>query len=214
MDLEVLNSTIVLCGRRKSGKSRLLRYILAKNKHLFKAIFCICPTESILPFYKDFIKKENIFESYSEKWTEKLIEKMTKLNADKSDKEASHVLLILDDVAADHNFHASKSFRKIFVRGRHLKITIIITAQYPYMIPPVARVNADYMIVGQMNQQSLEIITSEYLAGDMNRKDFIQMYHDSTSNYNFLIINNNSIKDNSNLDEIYGTLKCPQEYIK
>ena len=139
---------------------------------------------------------------------------MTKINAEKSDKDASHVLLILDDVAADHNFHASKSFRKLFVRGRHLKITIVITAQYPYMIPPVARVNADYMIVGQMNQQSLEIITSEYLAGNMNRKDFIQMYHDSTSNYNFLIINNNSIKDNSNLDEIYGTLKCPQEYIK
>lgn len=214
MEFEILNSTIVLCGRRKSGKSRLLRYILAKNKHLFKGIFCICPTEALNSFYKEFIKRENIFESYSEKWTDKLIERMTKINAEKSDKEASHVLLILDDVAADHNFHASKSFRKLFVRGRHLKITIIITAQYPYMIPPVARVNADYMIVGQMNQQSLEIITSEYLAGDMNRKEFIQMYHDSTSNYNFLIINNNSIKDNSNLDEIYGTLKCPQEYIK
>ena len=32
---------------------------------------------------------------------ESLIEKMTEINANKSDKEAKHILIILDDVASD-----------------------------------------------------------------------------------------------------------------
>ena len=50
--------------------------------------------------------------------------------------------------------------------------------------------------------------------GEITRKDFLKMYYDSTNNYKFLLINNNSSSDNSNLDEIYGTLKVPEQYIK
>jgi hypothetical protein len=50
--------------------------------------------------------------------------------------------------------------------------------------------------------------------GEITKKDFLKMYYDSTNNYKFLLINNNSSSDNSNLDEIYGTLKVPEKYIK
>ena len=45
MDFNIKNKTVILCGKRCSGKSQLMRYILIKSKHLFKKVFVICPTE-------------------------------------------------------------------------------------------------------------------------------------------------------------------------
>ena len=40
------------------------------------------------------------------------------------------------------------------------------------------------------------------------------MYYRATSNYGFLLINNNSTKSNNDLNSIYGVIKTPKEYIK
>ena len=214
MEFNIKNKTIILCGKRCSGKSQLMRYILIKSKHQFKKVFVICPTEQINHFYKGLIKDENIFDSYNEQWVENLMKRMGSENDGKTDKEASHVLLILDDCCSDSNFHQSKTLKQLFTKGRHYKITIVILCQYPYHIPPICRVNCDFIAVGQLNTQGIEILTKEFLMGEITRKDFLKMYYDSTNNYKFLLINNNSSSDNSNLDEIYGTLKVPEKYIK
>ncbi len=214
MDFDILNKTVCLCAKRNSGKSQLMRYIIMKSKHQFKKIFVICPTEQINHFYQGLIKDENIFDCYNEQWVENLMQRMAKENDGKTDKEASHVLLILDDCCSDTNFHQSKTLKQLFTKGRHYKISLMITAQYPYHIPPICRVNCDFIAVGQLNTQGIEILTKEFLMGEITKKDFLKMYYDSTNNYKFLLINNNSSSDNSNLDEIYGTLKVPEKYIK
>ena len=214
IDFNILNKTIVLCAKRNSGKSQLLRYILLKNKHLFNKVFCICPTESINRFYCDVISKENIFDEYKEDWIKQLMNKLGDINQGKADKDAYHVLLILDDIAADHNLHASQTFRQLFTKGRHYKITLLITAQYLYMIGPVARNNADYVCVGQLNTQGLEILSSEFLSGNITKQDFIKMYYRCTNDYKFLLINNNSTKSNDDINSFYGVLKVPPEFVK
>jgi hypothetical protein len=184
------------------------------SKHYFKKIFVVCPTEQINHFYKGLVEPQNIFESYNEEWVMKLMKRMAEINDGKQDKDASHILLILDDCCSDTNFHQSKTLKQLFTKGRHYKISIMITAQYPYHIPPICRVNCDYIAVGQLNTQGIEILTREFLMGDINKKEFLQMYYNSTNDYKFLLINNNSSSNNSNLDEIYGTLKTPEKYIK
>ena len=118
MEITLKNKIIAFCAKRNSGKSQLLRYLLLKSKHLFKKIFVVCPTESVNKFYSDLIPKENIFDQYSEEWVESLIKKMTQINAGKSDKESSHILIILDDCCSDTNFHQSKSLKKLATRAR------------------------------------------------------------------------------------------------
>ena len=105
MEIQLRNKIICFTAKRNSGKSQLLRYLLLKSKHLFKKIFVVCPTEPVNRFYSDLIPKENIYDQYSEEWTESLIKKMTEINANKSEKEKKHILLILDDCASDSNFH-------------------------------------------------------------------------------------------------------------
>jgi hypothetical protein len=211
---DIVNKTTCLCARRNSGKSQLLRYIILKNKHLFDAKFLICPTEKINKFYDGVFKKENVFETYSDNWISNLMDKLAKENEGKSDKDSKHVLLVLDDVCSDTDFHHSKTFKQIFTKGRHYKISLIITAQYPYHIPPIARVNCDWFLCGQINTQGLEILCNEFIAGDITKQDFIKLYYKCTSDYGFLLINNNSTKSNNDLSSIYGILKTPKEYIK
>ena len=214
IDFEIVNKTICLCARRASGKSVLLKYIINKNKSKFDTMFLICPTEKITKFYNDTFKPANVFESYSDNWIEQLMNKMAKINSGKNDNESKHVLLVLDDVCSDTDFHHSKTFKQIFTKGRHYKITLIITAQYPYHIPPIARVNCDWFLVGQINTQGLEILCTEFIAGDISKQDFIKMYYKATSNYGFLLINNNSTKSNDDLHSIDGILRTPENYVK
>ena len=214
MNFELKNKIVAFVAKRNSGKSQLLRYMLLQSKHLFKKIFVVCPTESVNHFYSDIIPKENIFDQYSEAWTENLIQKMTQINAGKSDKESAHVLLILDDCCSDTNFHQSKSLKKLATRGRHIKISVMITAQYLFSVPPVFRNNCDTLLVGQMNTQGVQLLMSEFMMGDISSKDFLDLYHSNTSDYGFLVINNNSSSDNSNIDTLYGSIKTPEKYLK
>ena len=115
---------------------------------------------------------------------------------------------------SDTNFHQSKSFKKLCTRGRHIKISVIITCQYIYQVPPVGRNNSDFILCSQMNTQGLDLLTSEFLFGNLSKKQFIEMYHRNTSNFGFLIINNNCAKNNDDLDEIYGCLRVPSNFIK
>ena len=76
------------------------------------------------------------------------------------------------------------------------------------LIPPVARNNMDFLFCGQMNKQSVDLLMSEFISGDIEKNEFIKMYNRCTRDYNFLVINNNSVKDDD-LNSIYGCVKAP-----
>ena len=204
----IVNKITSLLAKRNSGKSVLLKHLVESERHKFSKIYVICPTEKINKFYSDIVDDECIFDSYDEKWVNKLIDKMTEINANKPAKERKNVLLILDDLVSDHNFHQSPSFKKIIIRGRHINIGIILTFQYLNLIPPTARSNLDTLFVGQMNKQSIDLLVSEFISGDISKEEFIKMYNRCTKDYNFLVINNNSVKD-EDLNSIYGCVKAP-----
>ena len=213
MEFNILNKTICQCGKRHSGKSELIKYILSLYSHMFNKIFVICPSEAVNHFYQKILPIENIFNEYSDEWIDKLMKRLIKLNAGKKDDECADILLVLDDCVSDVNFHSAKAFEKLFTRGRHIKISLIITTQYPYLIPPVAGINTDYILVGQMNKQELKVMCDEFLMGDIEPREFMKMYYNATNDYGFLIINNNSTKSNADLNSLYGTVKVPIDEI-
>ena len=204
MDFTLLNRITILCARRNSGKSELLRSLVEDHKDEFYRIFVICPTEKVNGFYEKagIVAPENIRDSWSEEWATKLIDNMTKLS--KTSKK--HVLLIMDDLVGDLNFRKSKTINTLFARSRHINISLIIAVQYLHTINPLQRNNADWVLVGQMNSHSIEILCEEYIA-KMSKKEFIELYNRATKNYSFLLINNNSVKTDS-LDELYQIVRC------
>jgi hypothetical protein len=65
-----------------------------------------------------------------------------------------------------------------------------------------------------MNQQGLKLLTDEFLMGNIDKKGFVDLYHNNTNDYNFLVINNNSTTDNNDIKQIYGRIKTPDNFIK
>ncbi len=117
-----------------------------------------------------------------------------------------NVLLIFDDCGNDDNFVNSNIFKLLLVRGRHLNISVVLTLQYLNQIGPVCRSNLSYIIIGQLNRQSQILLRDEFCTIDINR--FLKLYRDNTKDYNFFVINNNSVKDNDDLNQLYGTIKA------
>ena len=203
----ILNKTLSLVAKRNSGKSVLLKYLVKEEIQNFKKIFVICPTNCINGFYDDWIEPNCVFEDYDEEWTEKLISKMSILNKGKNNNTADHVLLILDDCCSDTKFHASKSIKKLFSRGRHSFISIIITCQMLHHISPLCRCNSDFLIIGQLNNQNIQLLSDEFNTG-LENKNFKAMYKRLITDYSFLVINNNSVKDSDDLNLLYGAIKA------
>ena len=202
----LLGKRTAIAGKTMSGKSNLLKYILSSEKHKFDKIYCISATENVNGFYSSIIDKENIFNEFSEIWLEKLIKKLTDYKT--KNNKAYNICLIFDDLGSDKEFQNSKSLAKISCRGRHIGLSFCLLIQYVNQIPPVIKVNLNYIICGQSNAQSTELLLDNWLFGEISRKEFIDMYNNATRDYGFLIINCDSVKDNSNLNSIYGILRA------
>jgi hypothetical protein len=80
-------------------------------KEKFEKIFVICPTEIVKEFYSAMVEERNIFSSWNEQWCDSLIAKMTDQNKGKKKEERKNVLLIIDDVCSDTNFHQSNALK-------------------------------------------------------------------------------------------------------
>ena len=211
MDLDPQNRTISIIAKRGSGKSVLCKHIVETNRHKFAKIFVVCPTENINHHYqKDgLIPKNCIFDQWNEEWALNLTKSLEKLNSNKSKKEMRMVLIILDDIFADVDFHHSPVLKSIFMRSRHYGLAVISLTQTLYSLPPFARVNSDYIIIGQINRASMILASEEFLSGSLVKKDFITLFNKSTTDHQFLIINNNSISNSEDLNQIYGIVKVP-----
>ena len=54
---------------------------------------------------------------------------------------------ILDDCLYDATWTKDKVMRLLFMNGRHWKVMLVITMQYPLGIPPNLRTNIDYVFI-------------------------------------------------------------------
>ena len=49
------------------------------------------------------------------------------------------------------------------------------------------------------------MLANEYCC-NLNKKEFIALFNRSTNDYGFLVVNNNSVKENDDLNAIYGQI--------
>jgi len=55
--------------------------------------------------------------------------------------------VILDDCLYDNTWAREKLMRLLFMNGRHWKVMLVITMQYPLGVPPNLRTNIDYTFI-------------------------------------------------------------------
>jgi hypothetical protein len=111
--------------------------------------------------------------------------------------------VILDDCLYDNTWSRDKLMRLLFMNGRHWKVMLVITMQYPLGIPPTLRTNIDYVFILRENYiANRKRIYENYAGMFPTFEAFCQVMDQCTENYECLVINNNS-KSNRLNDQVF-----------
>ena len=191
---------IVLIGRRDTGKSFLVRDLLFHHQDIPIGTV-ISGTEAGNGFYSQHVPKLFIHDEYNTAIIENILKrqrqvlKQVKKEIQQYKKSTidPRAFVILDDCLYDASWTRDKMMRLLFMNGRHWKIMLIITMQYPLGIPPNLRTNIDYVfILREPYIKNRRIIWENYAGMFPTFESFAQIMDQCTENYECLVINNNS----------------------
>ena len=201
---------VVLIGRRDTGKSFLVRDLLYYQQSIPIGTV-ISGTEEGNGFYSSHVPKLFIHNEYSSGIIENVLKRQKQvLKEVKNEMETRRksnidprTFLILDDCMYDASWTRDKMMRLLFMNGRHWKIMLVITMQYPLGIPPNLRTNIDYVfILREPYINNRKRIYENYAGMFPTFESFCQVMDQCTENYECLVINNNA-KSNKLQDQIF-----------
>ena len=201
---------IVLIGRRDTGKSFLVRDLLYYHQDIPIGTV-ISGTEAGNGFFSAHVPKLFIHDEYNTAIIENILKRQkTVLKQIKKEMEAykrttidPRAFVILDDCLYDNKWTKDKMMRLLFMNGRHWKIMLIITMQYPLGVPPNLRTNIDYVfILREPYISNRKRIWENYAGMFPTFESFCQVMDQCTENFECLVINNNA-KSNKLQDQIF-----------
>jgi hypothetical protein len=201
---------VVLIGKRDTGKSFLVRDLLYYQQDIPIGTV-ISGTEEGNGFYEKMVPKLFIHNEYNTAIIENILKRQrTVLKQIKKEMEAykrttidPRAFVILDDCLYDNTWSRDKMMRLLFMNGRHWKVMLVITMQYPLGIPPTLRTNIDYVFILRENYIANRRRIYENYAGMFPTfESFCQVMDQCTENYECLVINNNS-KSNKLHDQVF-----------
>lgn len=201
---------VVLIGRRDTGKSYLVQDLLFYHQDIPIGTV-ISGTEAGNGFYAKHIPKLFIHDEYNTAIIENILKrqktvlKQVKKEIDQYRRSNidPRAFVILDDCLYDASWSKDKLMRLLFMNGRHWKIMLIITMQYPLGIPPNLRTNIDYVfILREPYIANRKRIWENYAGMFPTFESFCQVMDQCTENFECLVINNNS-KSNKLHDQIF-----------
>ena len=201
---------VVLIGKRDTGKSYLVRDLLYHHQDIPIGTV-ISGTEEGNGFYTKMVPKLFIHNEYNTAIIENVLKRQrTVLKQIKKEMESykrttidGRAFVILDDCLFDSSWTRDKMMRLLFLNGRHWKIMLVITMQYPLGIPPMLRTNVDYVFILRENYiANRKRIYENYAGMFPTFESFCQVMDQCTENYECLVINNNS-KSNKLQDQVF-----------
>ena len=201
---------VVLIGKRDTGKSFLVRDLLYYQQEIPIGTV-ISGTEEGNGFYAKMVPKLFVHHEYNTAIIENILKRQrTVLKQIKKEMESfkrssidPRAFVILDDCLYDNTWARDKMMRLLFMNGRHWKVMLVITMQYPLGIPPTLRTNIDYVFILRENYiANRKRIYENYAGMFPTFESFCQVMDQCTENYECLVINNNS-KSNKLHDQVF-----------
>ena len=200
---------VCLIGRRDSGKSFLVKDLLYYHQDIPIGTV-IAGTEEGNGFYGKMVPKLFIHNEYKTEIIENVLKRqrqvMKQINKEMEAFKKSNIdpraFVILDDCLYDNSWSRDKMMRLLFLNGRHWKVMLILTMQYPLGIPPTLRTNIDYVfILREPYIANRKRIYENYAGMFPTFESFCQIMDNCTENYECLVIDNN-VKSNKLQDQV------------
>ena len=207
---EAKGPVVVLIGRRDTGKSFLIRDLLYYHQDIPIGTV-ISGTEEGNGFYGKLVPKLFIHNEYNTAIIENILKRqkqvLKQIHKEMEQFKRSTIdpraFIILDDCLYDATWAKDKMMRLLFMNGRHWKLMLIITMQYPLGIPPTLRTNIDYVfILREPYIANRKRIYDNYAGMFPTFESFCQVMDQCTENFECLVINNNA-KSNKMQDQVF-----------
>jgi hypothetical protein len=207
---ETKGPVVVLIGRRDTGKSFLVRDLLYYHQDIPIGTV-ISGTEEGNGFYGKLVPKLFIHNEYNTAIIENILKRqrgvMKQIKKEMETFKKSTIdpraFICLDDCLWDGAWTRDKMMRLLFMNGRHWKLMLIITMQYPLGIPPALRTNIDFVfILREPYIANRKRIYENYAGMFPTFESFCQVMDQCTENYECLVIVNNA-KSNRLQDQVF-----------
>ena len=202
---------IVLIGKRDTGKSFLVRDILANCREAFPIGTVISGSEVASPFFQDLVPSKLIHDKYNPQIVMNSIKRQMAVKQARNNemRNGGHsntdprAFLILDDCLYDKTWMNEESTRYVFMNGRHIDLATLITMQYPLGVPPNLRTNIDFVFILRENVLgNRKRIYDNYAGMFPTFQMFCQFMDQCTENYECLVVCN-GIQSNRLEDQVF-----------
>lgn len=165
-------SSILMIGKKFSGKTNLLRNIIDKKK--FNNVFVITLSGHTGNLTKLATDEENIIEGINDEIIDFMLE--FQVNNPKS-----KTCIVFDDfIDSERTLRAVPKMMKLATSGRNFNITLVISSQTVAQVPTAVRKNAEYLFIGKNMMSSAEQLGREYATGQIGIKELKKQIMDIT----------------------------------
>lgn len=201
---------IVLIGKRDTGKSFLVKDILANTRDCFPVGTVISGSEVASPFFQEMVPSKLIHDKYNPGIVTSAIKRQMMVKQQRNGQLRgggsnvdTRAFLILDDCLYDKTWMNEESTRYVFMNGRHIDMATLITMQYPLGVPPNLRTNIDFVfILRETVLNNRKRIYDNYAGMFPTFQMFCQFMDQCTENYECLVICN-GIQSNRLEDQVF-----------
>jgi energy-coupling factor transporter ATP-binding protein EcfA2 len=188
MDMLKSHRTILIIGKRGTGKSTLLKDILYHIRKQIDFAIAICGTLDTVDMFEQCLPTSNIYNEYNIEIVRNVLN-CTRLLSEQN--KTRHILLALDDCMYDKSVMKSKEMREIHMNGRHHNLWFINSVQYLMDIGPELRTNIDYVFCLKENIIANRKKIHQYFFGVFNTyEEFSFVFDKCTENYECLVLDN------------------------
>lgn len=199
-------STVLILGKRATGKTTLVKDILYYKRDIPKGIV----VSPIADFdrYDRHVPKAFIHKECSEELLDGLLNERKRTNHvkryDYPDMDA-RAFAVFDNCMFYPGAYKSQQVRKIFFNGRNYRLTAIFTESFGLKIPPAIRGNIDYVFIFKENFVSNKKRLYEHYCGMFpNFEVFDRFFTEFFKNdYECLVVDNTNWRGNKIEDNLY-----------
>lgn len=188
IDPSLGGSKILIMGKPGTGKSVLIKSLLASKQHLIPVGTVMSGSEDTNRFYQEIFPNAFIYERYSNEIIDKVHKRQKHAIAHLTNPWSA---LILDDCMDDVKLFNNPKFIGLMKNGRHWRLLTLIATQYCLDFKPVIRINIDgVFILREPNLNNREKIYKNFASIIPTMEIFHRIMDEITSDYTSLYIHN------------------------
>ena len=137
--------TILAIGKRREGKSFLIRYLLYHMRHIFPRIYVFTNTR-MNRFWQGMVPSRFVFDGLQEGVLQALIDQQREFIEycyEHPEQQINPRAVVVFDDCISTDCHHMEVLKTLFYNGRHSKLCVFFALQYAKGLPPGLRENAD-----------------------------------------------------------------------